>query len=178
VWNALAGRDDRQRVALIDELSNRFHFFHWQLEFPEVFEKGGFDVMLGNPPWERIKLQEQEFFAGRDEEIARAPNQAAREKLIRALLAPEATADRQALGQSFVAAKRGAEAEATFARSSARFPLTAVGDINTYSLFGETFSRLLAAIGRAGVVIQSDILTGESTKQFFLCGGVAITSDC
>ena len=33
---------------------------------------GGFDVILGNPPWERVKLQEKEFFAGRDPEIANA----------------------------------------------------------------------------------------------------------
>ncbi len=33
--------------------------------------RGGFDVVLGNPPWERIKLQEQEFFAAREPEIAR-----------------------------------------------------------------------------------------------------------
>ena len=74
VWNALAGCADQQRAALIDELSHRFHFFHWRLEFPAVFERGGFDVMLGNPPWERIKLQQKEFFAARDHEITTAPN--------------------------------------------------------------------------------------------------------
>jgi hypothetical protein len=47
--------------------------FHWPLEFPDVMAAGGFDVVLGNPPWERIKLQEQEFFASRDPEIAEAP---------------------------------------------------------------------------------------------------------
>ena len=46
-----------------------------------MFERGGFDVVLGNPPWERIKFQEKEFFAGRDPEIAGAPNKAARERL-------------------------------------------------------------------------------------------------
>ena len=40
--------------------------FHWELSFPHVFERGGFDVVLGNPPWERLKLQEQEFFAKRE----------------------------------------------------------------------------------------------------------------
>ena len=57
-------------------------FFHWPLEFPEVFADGGFDAILSNPPWERIKLQEQEFFAVRDERIATAANKAARAKLI------------------------------------------------------------------------------------------------
>jgi hypothetical protein len=64
--------------------------FHWPLAFPEVMiGKGGFDVALGNPPWERIKLQEQEFFATRAPEIALAPNAAARGKLIRQLAGAE-----------------------------------------------------------------------------------------
>ncbi|MCX8207857.1 MAG: N-6 DNA methylase, partial [Methanothrix sp.] len=63
--------------------SNRF--FHWPLEFPDVFDEGGFDVVLGNPPWEQIQLEEQEFFAARDPEIANAPNAAARKRLINKL---------------------------------------------------------------------------------------------
>jgi hypothetical protein len=107
VWNALAGRGDQgQRPALIEDLRERFHFFHWRLAFPEVFERGGFDVMLGNPPWERIKLQEKEFFAGRDREIANAPNKAARQKKIEALFAPEANASQKLLGVTFKLAKR------------------------------------------------------------------------
>ena len=53
-------------------------FFHWPLEFPEVFAAGGFDVLLSNPPWERVKLQEQEFFAVHDARIANAANKAER----------------------------------------------------------------------------------------------------
>jgi hypothetical protein len=60
-------------------------FFHWCLEFPEVFQDGGFSCILGNPPWERIKLQEKEFFAARDAEIANAHNKAVRERLIKQL---------------------------------------------------------------------------------------------
>jgi len=70
--------------------------FHWQIEFPHIFSRGGFDVVIGNPPWERIKLQEQEFFASRSPEIATAPNKAARERLIKALAnaAPDTPAAR------------------------------------------------------------------------------------
>ena len=52
------------------ELHARLRFFHWPLEFPEVFAHGGFDVVLCNPPWERIKLQQEEFFSTRDSRIA------------------------------------------------------------------------------------------------------------
>ena len=81
VWDAIAGRLPQGRVAgLATALAEEQRFFHWPLEFPEVFAQGGFDVMLGNPPWERIKFPEQEFFATRDPEIANAPTKAARDR--------------------------------------------------------------------------------------------------
>ncbi len=45
-----------------DALAHQYRFFHWPVEFPDVFANEGFDVVLSNPPWERIKLEEQEFF--------------------------------------------------------------------------------------------------------------------
>lgn len=71
----------------IQELAEKYRFFHWHLEFPDVFERDekGFDCVLGNPPWERVKLQEKEFFEYRDEEIANAPNKSERGKLIKKL---------------------------------------------------------------------------------------------
>src|SRR5205814_1663309 len=79
----------------ITRLAEQYAFFHWHLAFPWVFPvpqegerpeneaagwNGGFDVVLGNPPWERIKLQEKEWFAERRPDIANAPNAAARRK--------------------------------------------------------------------------------------------------
>ncbi len=54
VWQRL--RDGQSEpnaltVKTVDELSRRYRFFHWHLAFPEVFARGGFDVVLGNPPW-------------------------------------------------------------------------------------------------------------------------------
>src|SRR5579885_2831457 len=71
VWDALAGRTVYgPLVGRAQDLTGEARAFHWPLEFPDVM--AGFDVVLGNPPWERIKLQEQEFFAARDPEIAQA----------------------------------------------------------------------------------------------------------
>ena len=83
-------------------------FLHWHLAFAEIMESGGFDVVLGNPPWERIKLQEQEFFALRSPEIASAPNKAARDRLIRQLARDAALPTEKALFESFETAKREA----------------------------------------------------------------------
>ncbi len=149
-------------VDAANKLAEEKRFFHWCLEFPEVFEQGGFSCVLGNPPWERIKLQEKEFFASRDEKIAKAANKAARNKLIKGL----AKTNPQ-LAQEFEEAKHDADAQGKFIRESSRFPLTAVGDINTYAVFAETNRLLISKKGRAGFIIQSDIATADSYKEFF-----------
>ena len=149
-------------VGQVVELSLEHPFFHWPLEFPEVFEKDGFDVVLGNPPWERIKLQEQEFFSSRDYQIAKAPNKAARERLIKEL--PKRN---RALAQEFEEAKHTAEAASKFVRSSDRFPLAGRGDINTYTVFAEAARQLLNAKGRTGIIVPSGIATDDTTKYLF-----------
>jgi Eco57I restriction-modification methylase len=149
------------------ELARKHLFFHWSLAFAEVMQKGGFDVILGNPPWERIKLQEQEFFAGRSPEIANAPNKAARAQMIKALGRSEAHPAEKTLLRSFEEAKREAEAASQFVRSSGRFPLTGTGDINTYALFAETITQILAPRGRAGFIVPSGLATDNTTKSFF-----------
>src|SRR5690606_27778599 len=69
IWRTIQGGDIRGDVqAAAIDLAERNRAFHWPLEFPAVMAKGGFDAVVGNPPWERIKLQEQEFFAARDAE--------------------------------------------------------------------------------------------------------------
>jgi hypothetical protein len=190
-----------QLVGRANGLAAQADFFHWPLDFPDVFARSsvrnsdyqsepqprnsdyqsgpqprnsdyqsalqselqtGFDVVLGNPPWERIKLQEQEFFAARQPEIAAAPNKAARQKLIDRL---PATAP--ALAAEFEQAKHLAEATSRFVRASERYPLTAKGDVNTYALFAEHNRRLLTAAGRAGMIVPTGIATDNTTKDFF-----------
>jgi len=164
LWEFL---DDHRRVrkdiiGYADSLSVLYRFFHWPLEFPNVFEEGGFDVVLCNPPWERIKLQEQEFFATRDPEIANAPNRAARQRLIREL--PQKNPK---LWEEYHKTLHAAESLSKFLRHSGRFPLTARGDINTYSVFAELFTQLIKPEGRAGVIVPTGIATDDTNKQFF-----------
>ena len=137
-------------------------YFHWPLEFPDVFENGGFDVVLGNPPWGRIKLKEKEFFYGRNEAIVNAPTKAARAELIRALAISDPV-----LAQEFAQAKHNAESVSRFARGSNRFLLTGRGDINTYSVFTETGRYIISPTGRLGIIIPTGIATDDTTKLFF-----------
>lgn len=151
-----------QVCAQAEALAYEQRFFHWQLEFPEVFERGGFDVVLGNPPWERIKLQEQEFFFVRDLDIAGAPNAAARKKLIQHL--PKSNPK---LWLEYKSALHSAESVSRFLRGSGQYPLTGRGDINTYSVFAERMRNLLRRSGRAGVIVPTGIATDDTNKHFF-----------
>ncbi|RUT01605.1 hypothetical protein DSM106972_067020 [Dulcicalothrix desertica PCC 7102] len=152
----------KQIVDTANKLAEEKHFFHWPLEFPEVFQAGGFDCVLGNTPWERIKLQEKEFFSLRDADIANAVNKAAREKLIKNL--PETN---PMLAKLWEDTKHFVEAQAKFIRESGRFPLTAVGDINTYAVFAETARKLISYNGRVGIYVPTGIATDDTCKKFF-----------
>ncbi|MCC0094805.1 N-6 DNA methylase [Streptomyces flavotricini] len=182
VFRALRGRDqasvpDTTHTETL-RLRDTYGFFHWHLEFPEVFSVpesgagiqpetgwvGGFDAVVGNPPWERVKLQEQEFFAQRDPEIANATNAAARKRLIAQLKEDQ---DGQVLYGEFEASKRRAEGESHFLRLSGRFPLTGRGDINTYAVFAETDRILTGPRGRTGIIVPTGIATDATTQFFF-----------
>jgi hypothetical protein len=153
--------DADQRKELT-RLANRYQFFQWQLAFPEVFARGGFDCVLGNPPWERVKLQEKEWFAERSPEIANAPNAAARKRLIVALKREDPE-----LHQSFREDARTAEGESHLLRNSGHYPLCGRGDINLYTVFAEGMRTLLNETGRAGAVLPTGIATDDTTKFFF-----------
>lgn len=159
---SVSGTGVRDIVDAANQLASEKGFFHWALEFPDVFENDGFDCILGNPPWERIKLQEKEFFASRDVDIAKAANKSEREKLIKAL-----PTQKPELAREFEAAKHDAEAQSKFIRESNRFPLTAVGDVNTYAVFSETARDLIARNGRAGIIVPTGIATDDTCKKFF-----------
>ena len=151
----------------VGKLAEQHRFFRWHLAFADVMQSGGFDVVLGNPPWERIKLQEQEFFALRAPEIANAPNKAARDRLIKQLARENTSPAEKALFSAYETAKHEAEAISQFVRTGGRFPLTGRGDVNTYAVFAETFLNLLNPRGRAGLIVPTGIATDDSTKGFF-----------
>ncbi len=156
------GKPPLLTLKTVEELAAQYRFFHWYLQFPQVFAKGGFDIVLGNPPWERVKLQEQEFFAQRNPEIANAVNAAARKEVIAKLPKGEPK-----LWQEWCLASRKAEGESHFIRQSDRFPLCGKGDVNTYSVFAEHNLKLLQKTGKAGFIVPTGIATDDTTKDYF-----------
>lgn len=146
----------------VNKLAVEKFFFHWCLEFPEVFQDGGFSCILGNPPWEMLQVAEKEFFAARDAEIANTKKANIRKQLIK-----ELPSHNPQLLQAFETAKYDANAQNRFIRESSRFTLTAVGKLNTYSIFAETIKKLINDDGIAGAILPTGIATDDSCKNFF-----------
>ena len=155
----------------------QYKFFHWQLEFPDVFRvpgkdelaenekcgwSGGFDCVLGNPPWERVKIQEKEWFANRNSDIANAPNASFRKRLIERLKTEDTN-----LYSQFLNDTRSAEGESHIMRNSGRYPLCGRGDINLFAIFSETFSIIVSKSGFSGAILPCGIATDDTTKNFF-----------
>ena len=148
--------------ALVEDLHDIYGFHHWHLVFPTVFAGGGFDVVLGNPPWEHTELKEKEFFASRVPEITAAANKAAREKLI-----AELEDDDPALLAEFHAAKRRADGWSHILRSSGRYPMCGRGRTNTYAVFAELMRALAGSRGYVGMIVPTGIATDDTTKHLF-----------
>jgi hypothetical protein len=157
----LAGQpvEEGMEEAVVQAAQN-FRFFHWHLRFGEVMAKGGFDCVLGNPPWEVSQLNEIEFFTALRPEIARLAG-AARKKVIASLEHEDPP-----VWDEFLTAKRGFECSNEFYRAGS-FPLCAQGKVNTYQLFAEQFLKLIGPGGRSGVIVPTGIATDNSTKAYF-----------
>ncbi|MCA3337407.1 MAG: restriction endonuclease [Roseomonas sp.] len=167
----MAGRVMAKARALAEER----RFQHWEVAFPGVWEdwestrpRGGFDAVIGNPPWDRMKLQPAEWFAARVPEVARTERAADRERLI-----AELRREGGDLGKDFERASWTAEASMRVARTCGAYPLLSGGDANLYALFVERALRLVKAKGIVGLLVPSGIAADKGASAFF--SGVATT---
>ncbi len=151
------------------QLDEEERFLHWEVAFPGVWDKwessepsGGFDAVVGNPPWDRIKLQEVEWFASRKLEIAQTARTSDRKKEIKKL---EKRGD--PLWRDYLKAGERAKAMTTQARKGGDYPLLSAGDINIYSLFIERAHRLIKPDGIVGLLTPSGIASDKGASEFF-----------
>ena len=150
-------------------IADREGFLHWEAAFPGVWQRwqeeqpvGGFDAVIGNPPWDRIKLQEVEWFSTRSPELALAPTAAARKTGIQQLRDKGAP-----LADEFDAAKERANKLGELIRASGNYPLLGGGDINLYSLFVERAMGLIKPDGFVGLLTPSGIYADKTAANFF-----------
>jgi len=151
--------------SLVTDAGVHAQAMEWETKFPDVLsrpENPGFDCVIGNPPWERLKLQEREFFSLSAPKIAGAVSAAQRRKMIQTL-----EKSNPELYARYERAKGVAEQTLAHVRSSGNFPLCAKGDINTYMLFAELAHRIVAPRGHVGLLVPSGIATDKTTAEFF-----------
>jgi hypothetical protein len=123
---------------------------------------GGFDAVIGNPPWNRMKLQQVEWFEARRPEIAMAQRAADRQNMIVALERAE-----DPLAQDFAKANARADAAFRVARTSSDYPLLSGGDVNIYSLFVERAMTIIKPEGIVGLLTPIGIGTDRTSAEFF-----------
>lgn len=144
-----------------DRCAQAHNFFHWPVEFPDIMARGGFDIVIGNPPWERVEVQEREFFATSHPDIANAQNAAKRKRMIEAL---EDTDPHAFLG--WQSALRTAATEVAFYKGSGRYPFGSNGKVNTYAIFADHFRQLIGPKGKAGLILPNGLVTGFTYRDF------------
>lgn len=126
---------------------------------------GGFSAVLGNPPWEVLRMEEQSWFTGKSEPIVNAKNAAQRKKLISALELSDNEEDQQ-LSNQWHKAKKDSESEKMFLSKSNQYPLSGVGSINLFALFTELSRDSLNHNGHMGIIIPPNIFTGATYLNF------------
>lgn len=184
-----------EKDAIIRRVAGDVKFFHWEIEYPDVFtpERSGFDAMIGNPPWDVMKPNSQEFFTEFDPLYRTYDKQKALRKQ-RALcdsvahvvdLWDEYNGEFKALGNWArnaaepydVTLVRGKEGEVLsklwgkhranhvcFADDIHPFRLQGSADLNSYKLFTEIFWSALQRDGRLGVILPTGIYSDFGTK--------------
>ncbi len=154
----------KQARALIEEE----RFLNWQITFPGVWNnwasaarEGGFDAVVGNPPWDRIKLQQVEWFAARRPEIAKAQRASDRTKMIGALKKVD-----DPLFDDYTKADKRAADTLRIARKTGHYPLLSRGDINLYSLFVERAHALVKPDGMVGLLVPIGIGADKTSANY------------
>lgn len=169
VLEALEGKPLKVSTSRSIENSEEKKVFHWPLEFPDVLlEKRGFDVVIGNPPWERVELNELEYFAARNEKIAKNYKSEDRKKLITRLKNTNLQVE-QRMYDDYVKENHFSKSLSNFVRTSSngRFPLSGKGKINTFALFTELFIQLKNSTGAVGLIVPTGLATDITTSKLF-----------
>ncbi len=144
-------------------------FLNWQITFPGVWKnwasagrEGGFDAVVGNPPWDRFEFEEVPWFEARDKEIALAPNGAKRKGAIKTLKDANAAlwTDYQKAVTRMAMATKIAKGKLIYSRLN-------TGKLNLYKLFVERAHTLVKPGGMVGLLAPSGIASDLSASAFF-----------
>jgi len=155
----------------VDNYQDRYQFFHWPLEFPDVFPdknssftinqsefSRGFATTVGNPPWDIVKPNSQEFFVDYDPKFRSYKKQEANR------VSMELMADNPTVAEQWKRYCNGFAKLSTYFKEPLNYSALGKGDINTFKLFLEQFFTLLGNGGRMGIVVPSSIYTDQGCQ--------------
>ena len=164
----IAGDEDKTAriqgaLAGASRIGARYRFFHWPLEFPSIFhrERQGFDVVVGNPPWNEITVEELAFYALREPGLRGLPSLAERRSRIAEL--DEENSDWR---EEFESQQQQLATVRGFFTDRGGYQLQGVGDKDLYQLFCERYSHLVRQEGRLGVVLPRTAFLAQGAKGF------------
>ena len=148
-----------QKLSDIDkEIRERFRPLHWSIAYPHVAVKGGFDVVLSNPPWDKVKTNHNEFFSDYIDGYADMEASTAKKKA-EAFMAEHPLVEKK--WQEYVA---NIEAQNAFYQNSYRYQTwkdskgkALKGDANLFKVFMEKIFDILADGGSCGIVIPDNL---------------------
>jgi len=149
-------------VELSAQLAREHRFFHWPLAFPDVFARGGFDVVLGNPPWEKLRPDVNEWFARYDPNISSLDPNAHERRVAEILLLP-------GVRLAWDKHRRTLYDAAAFLKGSGRFRLFAEGnlgkgDFDIYRMFVELALRATRNQGVAAQFVPENFQIGPNAS--------------
>ncbi|MEI6259319.1 MAG: hypothetical protein WCR46_05350 [Deltaproteobacteria bacterium] len=145
----------------VEIYQDRHHFFHWPFEFPDVFGPdavGGFSANIGNPPWDIVKPNSQEFFSDYDSRFRSYDKQKANRE------SAKLTADNPIIAEKWEQYCNGFSEQSAYFKEPVSYCALGKGDINTFKLFLEQFFTLLHDGGRMGIVVPSGIYTDQGCQ--------------
>ncbi|MFQ2026145.1 hypothetical protein ACK355_13545 [Aeromonas veronii] len=135
------------RLQLVDEITRAQRFFHWDLEFSDLFaERGGFDLMLGNPPWLKVEWQEAGVLGDFEPEFVLRKLSASKLTTLR----DEAFEQYPALEAAWRSEYEGCEGTQNYLNALQNYPLLAGQKANLYKCFLPQAWRLGAEQGVSG----------------------------
>ena len=164
-------RAAREPLAAARAKAAQHRFFHWPLEFPSIFhrkqlgsgedDRPGFDVVVGNPPWDEVTIEELAFYALRDPGLRSVPLDSDRKQRVAELdaLHPDWRGEFDELKQR-LATDRG------FFSRDGGYQLQGVGDTDLYQLFCERYTHLVRDGGRLGVVLPRSAFVTQGAAGF------------
>ena len=164
---AIVGRSEPSEVAeAIDgarRIADRYRFFHWPLEFPGVFhtERPGFDVVVGNPPWNKVKFEMPSFLALHDPGIRGLSSGIERDRRAGKLFK-----DKPWLRQEVEDIQEQVEEQRKFFRPENGYSLQGSGDTDLYKLFCERYASIAGREGFMGVVLPRVAFLNDGSRGF------------